>query len=142
MQTIQDVMSRDVKSLSPEDTVHRAAQVMKENDIGAIPVRDGDKLVGMITDRDITIRSTAEGKDPARTRIGDIMSTEVRTCKASQTVDEVLAEMGQTKIRRVPVIDQESHALVGIVSLGDMAVKASTDTDKALGAISQPGHQK
>ena len=142
MQTIQDVMSRDVKKLSPEDTVHRAAQVMKENDIGAIPVCDGDKLVGMITDRDITIRSTAEGKDPATTRIGDVMSTEVRTCSATQSVDEVLAEMGQTKIRRVPVIDQESHALVGIVSLGDMAIKASTDTDKALGAISQPVQQK
>ncbi|MDB5962341.1 MAG: histidine kinase [Massilia sp.] len=142
MQTIQDVMSRDVKSLSPEDTVHRAAQVMKEFDIGAVPVRDGDKLVGMITDRDITIRATAANKDPATTRIGDVMSTEVRTCTASQTVDEVLAEMGQTRIRRVPVIDQESHALVGIVSLGDMAVKAASDTDQALGAISQPGQNK
>ena len=139
MQTIQDVMSRDVKALSPEDTVHRAAQVMKEFDIGAVPVRDGDKLVGMITDRDITIRATAEGKDAAKTRIGDVMSTEVRTCKATQTVDEVLAEMGETKIRRVPVVDQDSHTLIGIVSLGDMAVKASAQTDQALGAISQPG---
>jgi CBS domain-containing protein len=139
MQTIEDVMSRDVKALSPEDTVHRAAQVMKEFDIGAVPVRDGDKLVGMITDRDITIRATADGKDPSKTRIGDVMSTEVRTCKATQTVDEVLAEMGETKIRRVPVVDQDSHTLVGIVSLGDMAVKASAPTDQALGAISQPG---
>ena len=139
MQTIQDVMSRDVKALSPEDTVHRAAQVMKEFDIGAVPVRDGDKLVGMITDRDITIRATAEGKDAAKTRIGDVMSTEVRTCKATQTVDEVLAEMGETKIRRVPVVDQDTHTLIGIVSLGDMAVKASAQTDQALGAISQPG---
>jgi len=139
MQTIQDVMSRDVKALSPEDTVHRAAQVMKEFDIGAVPVRDGDKLVGMITDRDITIRATAEGKDAAKTRIGDVMSTEVRTCKATQTVDEVLAEMGATQIRRVPVVDQDTHTLIGIVSLGDMAVKASAQTDQALGAISQPG---
>jgi CBS domain-containing protein len=139
MQTIQDVMSRDVKCLSPEDTVHRAAQVMKESDIGAVPVQDGGRLVGMITDRDITIRSTAESRDPATTRIGDIMSTEVRTCKASQTVAEVLAEMGDTKIRRVPVVDQDSHDIIGIVSLGDIAIKAALDTDKALGAISQPG---
>ncbi|MFL6706721.1 MAG: CBS domain-containing protein [Massilia sp.] len=139
MQTIQDVMTRNVQSVSPEETVHRAAQMMKEFDVGAIPVCDGGKLVGMITDRDITIRSTAAGKEPAKTRIGDVMSTEVRTCKASQTVDEVLAEMGDIKIRRVPVVDQDATTMIGIVSLGDMAVKAASDTDKALGKISQPG---
>src|SRR6478609_10881617 len=117
MQTIEQVMTRDVKSVSPEETVHRAAQLMKEHDIGAIPVCDGGKLVGMITDRDITIRSTAEGKDPSKTRIGDVMSTEVRTCKASQTVDEVLAEMGDVKIRRVPVVDESKQNMIGIVSL-------------------------
>lgn len=142
MQTIQDVMSRDVQRVTPEETVHRAAQLMKEHDIGALPVCDGDKLVGMITDRDIAIRSSAEGKDPTKSRIGDIMSTEVRTCKASQTVEQVLAEMGDVQIRRVPVVDQDSHTLVGIVSLGDMAIKAKTDTDKALGEISQPGAKK
>ena len=142
MQTIQDVMTRNVQSVSPEETVHRAAQMMKEFDIGAIPVCDGGKLVGMITDRDITIRSTAAGKEPAKTRIGDVMSTEVRTCKASQTVDEVLAEMGDVKIRRVPVVDQDAMTMIGIVSLGDMAVKAASDTDKALGKISQPGGQQ
>ncbi len=142
MQTIQDVMTRDVKIVSPEDSIHRAAQMMKEHDVGAIPVCDGGKLVGMITDRDITIRATAEGKQAATTRVGDVMSTEVRTCKASQTVDEVLAEMGDVKIRRVPVVDQDAHTMVGIVSLGDMAVKASSDTDQALGKISQPAGQK
>ena len=142
MQTIEQVMTRDVKTLSPEETVHRAAQMMKEYDVGAIPVCDGGKLVGMITDRDITIRSTAEGKDPSKTRIGDVMSPNVRTCKASQSVDEVLAEMGDVKIRRVPVVDEDKQNMIGIVSLGDMAVKSSTDTDKALGAISQPGGQK
>ena len=70
------------------------------------------------------------------------MSTDVRTCKASQTVDEVLAEMGDVQIRRVPVIDQASHQMVGIVSLGDMAIKAKTGTDKALGEISAPGGQQ
>lgn len=89
--------------------------------MGAIPVCDGRKLVGMITDRDITIRSTAAGQAPGSTRVGDVMSTEVRTCYANQTVDEVLEEMGDTQIRRVPVIDQALHTLVGIVALGDMA---------------------
>jgi CBS domain-containing protein len=138
MQTIQDVMTRDVQQISPEDSVHKAAQMMSEFNIGSIPVVDGEKLVGMITDRDITIRATAAGKAPATTRVGDVMSTEVRTCKASQSVEEVLAEMGNVQIRRVPVVDQNTHSLVGIVSLGDMATKQSKGTEQALTQISAP----
>jgi CBS domain-containing protein len=139
MQTIQDVMTRNVTSISPEDTVRRAAQLMKELDVGAIPVCDGNKLVGMLTDRDIAIRSTAAGQAPGSTRVGDVMSTDVRTCYATQTVDEVLSEMGDVQIRRVVVVDQASHSLVGIVSLGDMASKHAASTDQALGEISAPG---
>lgn len=142
MQTIQDVMTRNVKSISPEETVRRAAELMKELDVGAIPVVDGAKLVGMLTDRDITIRSTAAGQDPSKTRAGDVMSTDVRTCYATQTVEEVLAEMGDVQIRRVVVVDQGSHSLVGIVSLGDMATKHSASTDQALGEISAPSDAK
>jgi CBS domain-containing protein len=142
MQTIQDVMTRNVKSISPEDTVRRAAELMKELDVGAVPVVDGAKLVGMLTDRDITIRSTAAGQDPSKTRAGDVMSTDVRTCFATQTVEEVLAEMGDVQIRRVVVVDQASHSLVGIVSLGDMATKHAASTDQALGEISQPSDSK
>ena len=138
MQTIQEVMTRDVQSISPEETVHRAAQIMDEFNIGSIPVVDGAKLVGMITDRDITIRSTAAGLAPATTRVGDIMSVEVRTCHAGQSVDEVLKEMGDVQIRRVPVVDQASHSLVGIVSLGDMATKQSKGVEVALEEISAP----
>ena len=137
MQTIQDVMTKDVKSVSPDETVRHAAELMKQHDVGAIPVCDGSKLVGMITDRDITIRATAAGLAPD-TRIGDVMSTDVRTCKASQTVDEVLAEMGDVQIRRVPVIDQASHKVVGIVSLGDLAKSQSGSVDEALREISEP----
>jgi CBS domain-containing protein len=138
MQTIQDVMTRDVQRISPEDSVRKAAQVMAEFNIGSIPVVDGDKLVGMITDRDITVRATAEGKAPESTRVGDVMSTEVRTCKASQSVEEVLSEMGNVQIRRVPVVDQDSHSLVGIVSLGDMATAQSKGIEQALTEISSP----
>jgi CBS domain-containing protein len=138
MPTIEDVMTRDVQRVSPEDSVHRAAQIMKEFNIGSVPVVDGEKLVGMITDRDITVRSTAAGKAPQTSRVGDAMSTAVRTCHASQSVDEVLTQMGDVQIRRVPVVDQQSHALIGIVSLGDMATKQTSGIGQALQEISSP----
>ena len=138
MQTIQDVMTRDVQSISPEDSVRKAAQIMDEFNIGSIPVCDGAKPVGMITDRDITVRSTAAGQAPETTRVGDVMSTDVRTCYATQSVDEVLSQMGDVQIRRVPVVDQQSHSLVGIVSLGDMATKQSAGVEAALEEISSP----
>lgn len=138
MQTVYDIMTRDVQSISPEESVRRAAQLMEEFNIGAIPVCDGNKLVGMITDRDITVRSTAAGQAPEKTRVGDVMSTDVRTCYSNQTVDEVLGQMGDVQIRRVPVVDQSSHSLVGIVSLGDMATKHSAGIDHALEEISSP----
>jgi CBS domain-containing protein len=138
MQTINDVMTRDVQSISPEQSVRKAAQMMDEFNIGSIPVCDGNKLVGMITDRDITVRSTAAGQAPESTRVGDVMSTDVRTCFSTQSVDEVLGQMGDVQIRRVPVVDQASHKLVGIVSLGDMATKHSAGIDHALEEISTP----
>jgi CBS domain-containing protein len=138
MQTIHDVMTRDVLSISPEDSVRRAAELMDELNVGAIPVCDGNKLVGMITDRDITVRSTAAGQDPGSTRVGDVMSTDVRTCSSHQSVDEVLGQMGEVQIRRVPVVDQATHTLIGIVSLGDMATKHSAGIDRALEEISEP----
>lgn len=138
MQTIQDVMTRDVETISPQETVQRAAQMMDELNVGAIPVLDGGKLVGMITDRDITVRSVAAGQAPNATRVGDVMSTDVRTCTTRQTVDEVLGQMGDVQIRRVPVIDEDSQEVVGIVSLGDMATKHSAQIDRTLDEISTP----
>ena len=138
MQTVSEVMTREVRSISPEETVRRAAQLMDELNVGSLPVCDGPKLVGMITDRDITIRSTAAGQAPESTRVGDVMSTQVRTCYETQSVDEVLQEMGDSQIRRVPVVDQASHSLVGIVSLGDFATRHAGPTDEALEEISAP----
>lgn len=138
MQTISDVMTRDVQSISPQETVQRAAQMMDELNVGAIPVLDGQKLVGMITDRDITVRSTAAGQAPSEAHVGDVMSTDVRTCAPHQTVDEVLGQMGDVQIRRLPVVDQDSQAVIGIVSLGDMAAKHSAGIDHTLEEISTP----
>jgi CBS domain-containing protein len=138
MQTIRDVMTPDVQSISPQETVQRAAQLMDELNVGAIPVLDGRKLVGMITDRDITVRSTAAGQAPGQTRVGDVMSTDVRTCAPDQSVDEVLDRMGDVQIRRVPVVDAQSQLVIGIVSLGDMAAKHSAGIDHTLESISTP----
>ncbi len=138
MQTIQDIMTPDVQTISPQESVRRAAQLMDELNVGAIPVCDGDRLVGMITDRDITVRSTAAGQAPDQTCVADVMSTDVRTCFSNQQVDEVLGQMGDVQIRRVPVIDEQSHQLVGIVSLGDMATKHSAKIDATLDEISTP----
>jgi CBS domain-containing protein len=138
MQVIQDVMTSDVQTISPGDTVRRAAQMMDDLNVGSLPVCDGRKLVGMITDRDITVRSTAAGQSPDATRVGDVMSEDVRICYTNQTVDEVLDQMGDTQIRRIPVLDEQTHQMVGIVSLGDMATKHSAGIDHALDEISSP----
>jgi len=138
MQTIQDVMTRDVQTVSPQETVQRAAQLMDELNVGAIPVLDGDKLVGMITDRDITVRSVAAGQAPGSTKVSDVMSTDVRTCTSKQSVEEVLNTMGDVQIRRIPVVDEGSGKIIGIVSLGDVATKHAADVDRTLDEISSP----
>ena len=138
MQTIREVMTPDVQTISPQETVQRAAQMMDDLNVGAIPVCDGDRLVGMITDRDIAVRSVAAGQSPDQTFVGDVMSTDVRTCYSSQDIDEVLNTMGDVQIRRVPVIDEQSKQLVGIVSLGDIATKTQGAAEGALDEISSP----
>ncbi|MET0982005.1 MAG: CBS domain-containing protein [Telluria sp.] len=137
MQTIQDVMTRDVQTISPQETVQRAAQLMDELNVGAIPVTDGGKLVGMITDRDITVRSVAVGQNPGTTKVTDVMSTDVRTCTMDQSVQDVLDQMADVQIRRIPVLD-DAGQIVGIVSLGDVATKHSADVDRTLDEISSP----
>lgn len=139
MQKVSEVMTRNVRSIGPQDTVRHAAQIMDEMNIGAVPVCDGDRLVGMITDRDITVRSVAAGQSPDQTCVSDVMSTDVRTCYSNQSVDEVMNEMGSVQIRRVPVIDEQSHRMVGIVSLGDLAVHHERGVEDTLERISEPG---
>jgi len=137
MQTIQEVMTRDVQTISTQDSVQRAAQLMDELNVGAIPVVDDGKLVGMVTDRDITVRSVAIGQDPTTTRVNDVMSTDVRTCTIEQSVEDVLAQMADVQIRRVPVVDGNGQ-VIGIVSLGDVVTKAPADVEQTLDEISTP----
>lgn len=137
MQRIEDIMTRDVRTIAPQETVQRAAQLMDELNVGALPVCEGDRLVGMITDRDITVRSVAAGQQPGSTCVEDVMSADVRTCRAGQSVDEVLGQMGDVQIRRVPVLDDQEK-MIGIVSLGDFATSAAASVDEALEEISEP----
>jgi CBS domain-containing protein len=140
MTTVSDVMTRGVRSLSPTDTMVRAAQAMDEMNIGVIPVCDGDKLVGMVTDRDIVVRAVAQELDGKSTRLVDIMSTNVRCATADQDIDAVLKTMADAQIRRMPVVDRDQK-LIGIVSLGDIAVKDpgdELDVAESLAGISSP----
>jgi CBS domain-containing protein len=138
MMQIADVMTRGVHTLTPSDNVIRAAQAMEEMDVGAIPVCDGERLVGMVTDRDIVLRAVAHGRATEDTRLHDVMTTEPCWCFEDQSVDEVLEAMREAQLRRMPVVDREQH-LVGIVSLGDLAVKADEGlAGAALEQISEP----
>lgn len=137
MQPISEIMTRDVTVISPEDSLQQAAQIMRDLDVGAIPVCNGKRLLGMITDRDITIRSVADGKAPADVQVSDVMTDEVLWCFEDQTAGEVLQQMGDRQVRRIPVISRNME-LVGIVSLGDLAIRDDADTDSTLEDISSP----
>ncbi len=138
MTQVADVMTRDVRTLSPKDSMLLAAQAMEELNVGSVPVCDGEQLLGMVTDRDITIRGVAHGKPADSTPLRDVMSTGVRWCFEDDSIDKVVDEMRDAKIRRLPVVDRDKH-LVGILSLGDVAAKAdSFEAGEALADISEP----
>lgn len=138
MQVAADIMTADVASVSPEESIRRVAEMMKELDVGSIPVCDGDRVIGMVTDRDIAIRTVAEGESPERVQVKDIMSVNVITCFDNQPVDEMMEEMRDEQVRRIPVLDHQTQRLVGIVSLGDLATKHSAEVDRTLYEISTP----
>jgi CBS domain-containing protein len=130
MQMISEVMTRNVQSISPRETLRRAAQMMDELNVGSLPVCDGEKLVGMVTDRDITVRATSADIGPGDAVVDDVMSTDVQWCFEDQAVDEVVKKMGNTQIRRVPVVSHDdAKKLIGIVSIGDIATKADAGGD-------------
>ncbi|MGZ5780230.1 MAG: CBS domain-containing protein, partial [Burkholderiaceae bacterium] len=136
MQMVSEVMTRNVQFVSPQETVQRAAQLMDDLNVGALPVCDGERLVGMVTDRDITVRATSAGIAPDEALVDEVMSTDVRWCFDDQPLDEVMQQMADAQIRRVPVISHDDgNILVGIVSLGDIATKAIGDDDKMLDVV-------
>ncbi|WP_119156681.1 CBS domain-containing protein [Caldimonas tepidiphila] len=137
MQAISQVMTRDVRVLAPSDTLQRAAQTMDELNVGAVPVCDGEQLVGMITDRDIAVRAVSAAMPADSTPVREVMTDQVHWCFEDQDVEEVMNQMRDVQIRRVPVVNHDKK-LVGIVSLGDLATKTGADVEAALEEISEP----
>ncbi|MBI2725461.1 MAG: CBS domain-containing protein [Polaromonas sp.] len=139
MTTVNKVMTADVRSLTPADSIATAAQAMSELNVGVIPVCDAGKLLGMVTDRDIVIRAVAKGMD-GQAPLSGIMSKQVQTALPEDKLEDVLKRMSGSQVRRMPVVDS-AGALVGIISLGDIAVNGSEDeaeVGESLGAISAP----
>ncbi|WP_294638453.1 CBS domain-containing protein [uncultured Aquabacterium sp.] len=137
MQRIADVMTRGVEVISPDATLQQAAQMMDDLNVGALPVCDNRRLVGMITDRDITVRATASDLRPSDVRVGDIMTEHPRWCLENQSVEEVAQQMSDVQVRRIPVLS-DAQELIGIVSLGDLAVREPAAVQDVLREISTP----
>jgi len=119
---VQDAMTRGPVCIRPDATLQEAAQMMKQLNCGSLPICDNDRLAGMITDRDITIRATAEGRDPANTSVRDVMTPKLAYCFDDQDVSQAAQIMEEKQIRRLPVLNRDKR-LVGIVTLGDVAVR-------------------
>jgi len=130
-------MSQDVRIAAPDNTMQSAAQLMADIDAGFLPVADHDRLIGIVTDRDIAIRGVAAGRPP-ETNIRDVMSDEVKYCFADEEAEDVLENMGEIQVRRLPVVDREKR-LVGIVSITDLAGNGEAlAVGEALGHIARP----
>jgi CBS domain-containing protein len=134
---VAELMTADVEIIRPDDSLQTAARMMADLDAGILPVGENDRLVGMITDRDITVRAVAAGRNPEKTTVRDAMSDAVRYCFEDEDSEEVARKMGAWQIRRLPVLSREKR-LVGIVSLGDLVIGGSEEPAReALKEISQ-----
>jgi CBS domain-containing protein len=137
---VSDVMTRDVQTVSPDQPVQEAANFMLNADAGSIPVTDGGRLIGMITDRDIAVRGIANGCGPD-TPVRELMTDNLVIARIDDDIEEVATKMSDAQVRRLPVIDEEER-LCGIVSLGDLSRETDNGTaSQALEGVSQPGGQ-
>ena len=136
---VSQAMTPDVVSVPPDTTLMEAARLMKGLDVGPLPVRDDGRLIGVVTDRDITVRATAEGRDPLTTEVREVMTPNVVYCRQDEDVREVAKLMQDAQLRRLLVVDGEMR-LVGIVSLGDLVLHSGDDklAGKTLGKVSEP----
>ena len=135
---VSDIMTRDVRLLKPDQTIREAANLMAEINAGALPVSENDRLVGMITDRDIVIRAVAQGR-PLDTKVAAVKSKEVLYCFDTDELEDVSRNMGKAQVRRLPVVNADKR-LVGIVSLGDLARSEDPATiGRTVTRVSTPG---
>ena len=137
-QHIRDVMTPNPQCVTETDSLRDVARIMKDQDTGVVPVVDGKKIIGLVTDRDIVVRCIAEGKNPLEAKVNDVMTKSVRKVKEDATINEVLTMMSSAEIRRLPVVDRNDD-LVGIVSIGDIAMEGKQDgkVGQAVEQISQ-----
>ena len=133
---IKDVMSKDYKWIAPETTLAEAATIMKDREIGFLPVGENDRLIGAITDRDIVVRALAGNKDPKIAEVRDSMTPQILYCFDDQSVDEICDNMADIKVRRLPVVNRDKR-LVGVVSLGDLSQDQAQESGKALQQITE-----
>lgn len=136
---VNEIMTRDVECARPDTTLQQAALKMQSLNVGSLPVCENDQVIGMITDRDITIRATAEGRDPKDMRVREVMTENVVFCFEDQQVGQAAEIMREHQIRRLPVLNH-NRKLVGIVSLGDIVVETGNDplSGHTLERISEP----
>lgn len=134
----KECMTKNVEIGAPNMTLAEAAMKMRDGDFGALPISESDRLIGMLTDRDIAIRAVANGKDPNKAFVGEVMSRKVLYCFDDQDVNEIVKNLGDNQIRRLPVLNRQKR-LVGILSLGNLALSDAKpeDVDAALAKISK-----
>jgi CBS domain-containing protein len=137
-----EIMTREVQILQPDDTLHLAAQKMRDHDIGFLPVCDGESLMGVLSDRDIAIRALADGMDINVMLGRDLMTTPAIYCFDDQDVTEAAKVMGENQIRRLVILGRENQRVVGVISLGDLVRKGITDlSGQLLRRVSEPENQ-
>lgn len=135
MTQLKELMTHDVKVITPDKSIQEAAKMMRDGNFGMMPVEENDRMIGAISDRDITIRAVAEGKDFS-TKVRDVMSTGIAWAYEDETVEEAVAIMSERQVRRLPVVNRAKR-LVGIVALGDLASEMKPAAE-ALSEISRP----
>ena len=136
---VYEAMTPDVVSVGPGTTLAEAARMMRTLHVGPLPVCDDGRIIGVLTDRDITVRATAEGLDPVTTPVGDVMTAEVLSCQETDNVSDAALKMQMLQVRRLIVLDEEGR-LAGIVSLGDIALQGRDEslTGRTLERVSVP----
>ena len=140
---ISEIMTRDVEIIQPDDTLRMAAQKMRNRDIGFLPVCDGESLMGVLSDRDITVRAFADGMDINVMLGRDLMTSPAIYCFDDQDVTEAAQVMGENQIRRLVILNRENKRVIGVISLGDLVRKGVTDlSGQVLRKVSEPENQE
>ncbi|MBK8542153.1 MAG: CBS domain-containing protein [Caulobacteraceae bacterium] len=137
---VREAMTRDVKTVTPDTTIREAARLMAEYDIGALPVSDGDRLAGMVTDRDIAVRAVAIGRG-SDALVDEVMTLDVLYCHEDEDIGHIAGNMAEKQVRRLPVVDVDKR-LIGIISLADIADARADEAGEALEGITRPGGQR